>query len=191
VLRSLIAAAALLLAAACAPGIEEPDVADLQSARQAALLFDVRLKQTVLDRLERDEDPVAVYLGYRDAAPQLIAQASEQNGVTLKRTALRVRDPKNAPDDWELEQLTEFDFLIQAGIDPETMGVAEIVEENDQRVFRWIRPLVMTETCLVCHGEEISPRILDMLDQEFPDDEAVGYFANEPGGAYSVRKVLE
>ncbi len=189
--RCFLIAAALLGAAACGPRVEEPDPADLQAARQAALIFDVRLKQAVLDRLDRDEDPVAVYLGYRDAAPKLIADASQQSGVTLKRTALRVRDPKNAPDDWEMEKLQELDFLMQAGLDPETLGMTEIVEEDGQRVFRWIRPLVMGETCLVCHGENVSTRILDLLDQEFPGDEGIGYFANEPGGAYSVRKVLE
>lgn len=178
-------------AAACSQPIEAPDPADLQAARQAAMMFDVRLKAEVLDRLEREEDPVAVYLAYREAAPALLASLSEAGGVSLKRTGFRVRNQANAPDDWEIEKLEEFDFLMQAGLDPETLGVAEIITEGEQRVMRWIRPLVMKETCLVCHGEEIDPRLLDLIEREFPEDEAVGFFAEELGGAYSVRKVLE
>jgi hypothetical protein len=53
-----------------------------------------------------------------------------------------------------------------------------------------MRPILMTEECLVCHGENIGHRVKLLLGQEYPLDEATGYSANQLGGAYSVRQVL-
>ena len=57
---------ALLCLAACAARPEKPDAMDLQAARQAALGVDVSLRTDILDRLDRNEDPLAVYQAYRD-----------------------------------------------------------------------------------------------------------------------------
>ena len=144
----------------------------------------------ILDRLERAEDPVAVSLAYRDNVPGWAKEIGTKLGVDLSRTALRTRNPSNAPDDWEVKQMELFEFSREAGLDPATMEVAEIVTEGKQKVFRWIRPIAMDEACLTCHGEEIDTRVVTLLNQEYPLDEALDYHETEFGGAYSVSKVL-
>lgn len=188
--RRLAGWAGFALLAACAPEAPAPDPEDINAARQAALAFDVRMRMDILDRLERAEDPVAVYLAYRDNVPGWAKELGVKYGVDLSRTALRTRNPSNAPDEWEVKQMELFEFSREAGLDPATMEVAEIVVEGKQKVFRWIRPIVMDETCIACHGEEIDTRVVTLLNQEYPLDEALDYHETELGGAYSVSKML-
>lgn len=186
----LAAGAALALASACAPEPETPSPADLLLARQAGVAFDVRMKQDVLDRLDRLEDPVAVYLAYRDHVPFYANQIGQPLGLELSRVSLRPRNPSNAADDWEAEQMELFGFWREAGLDPLTLEASAIVKEGDRQVFRWMRPLVMDEACMACHGDTPDPRILTLLAQEYPLDEATGYYETEIAGAYSVSKLL-
>jgi hypothetical protein len=182
--------AVALIAAGCAPRPEQPDPKDILAARQAALSFDLRMKREITTRLERGEDPVAVYLAYADNVPGWGKEISDQAKFDFSRTALGVRNPANEADDWERRKMEEFNFLMDAGLDPETLEATEIVQEGDAKVFRWMRPMQMTETCLACHGEKLDPRIKLLLGQEYPLDEAAGYSEGQIGGAYSVRKVL-
>jgi hypothetical protein len=188
-LASVLGAFAL---AACAPEPETPDPGDLLVARQAALGFDVRYKMEILDRLERDEDPVAVYMSYRDHVPGYAKDISERLGLEFSRVSMRPRNPLNSADDWEREQFAQFEFWRETGRDPTVMESAAIVVEKDgRRLFRWMRPLMADEPCMACHGDKLDPRLLKLLGQEYPLDEATGYYETEILGAYSVTKVLE
>ena len=189
VVGGLVGGVAIALAA-CAPEKTNPDPEDIRAARQVALAFDVRRRMEILDRLERQEDPVAIYLAYRDHVPGWAKEIGGKLGVELSRTAPRTRNPTHAPDDWEMRQMELFEFSREAGIDPATMEVSEIVTEGKQKVFRWIRPIVMDEMCIACHGENIDPRLVTLLNQEYPLDEGVDYLEGDLGGAYSVSKVL-
>lgn len=179
-----------LVAAACEPRAERPQEADILAARQAALSFDVRMKREVLDRITREEDPVAVYLAYADHVPGWGKEISDAAKFDFSRTALGVRNPDNAPDDWERRQMEQFNFLADSGVDPETVEAAAILQEGNETVFRWLRPTVMGEACMACHGEALDGRVKLLLGQEYPLDEATGYSEGQLGGAYSIRKVL-
>jgi len=176
--------------AACAPRPEQPAANDIRAARTAAFAFDQRMNREIIARLDRGEDPVAVWLAYADHVPDWGRQISNEVKADVSRTALGVRNPANAPDDWERRQLEQMSFMLDAGVDPETMEVAAIVVENGETAFRWMRPVLMREPCLVCHGEAIDSRIRLLLAQEYPLDEAAGYAEQQLGGAYSVRRVL-
>ena len=188
---ALLAAACLAgWLTACAPRTEKPDPKDLSAARQAGLAFDIRMRREITSRLERLDDPVAVYLAYADNVPSWGKEISDAARFEFSRTALGVRNPANAPDAWERRKMEEFSFLMDAGVDPETLEASEIVEEGAEKVFRWMRPVQMADTCLTCHGEQLNPKIKLLLEQEYPLDEARGYSDGQIGGAYSVRKVL-
>ncbi|RYG38190.1 MAG: DUF3365 domain-containing protein, partial [Burkholderiales bacterium] len=176
--------------AACEPRPEQPAEADIQAARKAAVSFDIRMKREITDRLERGEDPVAVYLAYADNVPGWGLEISNAEKIDFSRTAITVRNPANSPDAWEMRQMELFNLLADGGQDPESFEVAEIVSEGDEKVFRWMRPTLMGEACMACHGEAVSERIKLLLGQEYPLDDALGYSEGQLGGAYSVRKVL-
>lgn len=188
--HSIAAVSGALALACCAPQPERPDPVDLQEARRAALTFDVRMGREIIDRLEHKEDPVAVYLAYADHVPLWGKEISDSMKFEFSRTSLGPRNPSSAPDQWETDQMERFNFYVDAGYDVAALETTEIREEGDARVFRWMRPIVMTEPCLVCHGEKLEDRIKLLLAQEYPTDEATGYFDGQIGGAYSVRKIL-
>ena len=104
-------------------------------------------------------------------------EISDAAQIDFSRTALGVRNPANAPDDWERQQMEQMSFMLDAGIDPETLEIAGDRQEGEENVFRWMRPILMAETCLACHGEAIDPRVKLLLGQEYPLDEATGYSA--------------
>lgn len=181
----------VLLLVGCSDKLPEPDPADIQRARRAATTFDVRLHNEILERLER-EPPETVQLLYRSRAPMLAGEVADEFDVGFRRTSFRVRNPANAPDDWEYEKLEALEFSIEAGLDSALLEFSEVVEgQNGDLIFRWIRPIIMTEDCLVCHGDQVPVEILDLLDAEYPNDDATGYFAYELGGAYSVSRPLD
>lgn len=186
----LVSASVAAFVCACSPEPPQPDPADLMLARQAALAFDQRLKKEIVDRLERGEDPIAVYLAYRDNVPSYARRIAEQLGVEFDRVSLRPRNPSSLADEWEEKKIEEFQFWREAGVDPDVMETAEILEEDGVRVFRWLRPVSIGEPCMVCHGDAIEARILKLLAQEYPLDGATGYYETEIVGAYSVRKAL-
>ncbi len=188
--RCLSALVLVALPPACAPKREMPDDADIRAARQAALTFDERMNREITARVDRDEDPVAVYLAYADHVPGWGKVLSDAAKMDFSRTALSVRTPAAAPDARERQQMEQMSFMLDAGVDPATMEIAEIVTEGDAKVFRWMRPMLMTDSCLACHGEAIEARVKLLLGQEYPLDEATGYAAGQLGGAYSVRKIL-
>ncbi|MEZ5937957.1 MAG: DUF3365 domain-containing protein [Hyphomonadaceae bacterium] len=189
--RALLAVALAALAGACSPPAPpEPAAEDIRDARLAALAFQGRLKAELLDRLDYS-DPVAVYMAYRDHVRDMLEETGAKHDVTLKRTGLGVRNRANIPDDWEYGQLEAFAEAVAQGFDPATLEASAIVEEDGAQVFRWMRPTTAEEPCLVCHGDAISEKLLDMLARDYPDDEAVGYFPYEMLGAISARRVIE
>jgi hypothetical protein len=189
--RQIAAISGALALACCQPQPQRPDPADLQEARRASISFDVRMNQDILARLNRNEDPVAVYLSYADHVPLWAKEISDSLRFEFSRTSLDPLNASAAPDAWEAEQMEEFNFLADAGYDIAGLEAAEIRnEEGGTKVFRWMRPIVMTEPCLVCHGGILDDRIRLLLAQEYPREEPVSYFEGQLGGAYSVRKVL-
>ena len=186
----LTALVLVALLPACAPKRETPDAADIRAARQSALSFDQRMNAEIIVRLDRNEDPVAVYMAYADNVPGWGKALSDATQMDFSRTALGVRTPANAPDAWERQQMEQMSFMLDAGVDPSTMEIAEIVTEGETKLFRWMRPVLMGDSCLACHGEAIDARVKLLLGQEYPLDEATGYAAGQLGGAYSVRKIL-
>ena len=189
-LPALLAVLLSVLLAGCSPKVAKPDPADLTSARQSALLLEIAIRTQLLDRLERDEEPAAVYTAYRDTVRTLTSDIAGKAGVDLKRVSARVRNPANAADDWERKQLTVFQYWLDAGLDEHTLEVSEIVTEGKVKYFRWMRPITVGETCITCHGDAIEAKLLTLLVHDYPDDEATGYFEGELAGAYSVKKQI-
>ena len=182
---------ALVCASACTPKPLKPDPADLMAARQATFQLDTAIRTQLTGRLDRNDDPAAVYTAYRDTVRTLTSDIAKKAGVDLRRVSDQPRNPANAADDWERKQLAIFEYWLDAGLDEHTLEISEIVTEGKTKVLRWIRPITMQENCLTCHGDRIDGKLLDLLAHDFPDDEATGYFEGELAGAYSVKKVIE
>ena len=125
-----------------------------------------------------------------ERAQELTAEVQGRHeGVRIRRTALRVRNPVNAPDDWERAWMEG-----AVGGEREITPASEVgVDEEGRREVRYVRPLVMAELCLKCHGpvEGIDPATRALIAERYPGDDAVGFVVGELRGLISVRVVID
>ena len=75
---------------------------------------------------------------------QITREFEKLYGIKGRITSQILLNPNNAPDDWEVKALEKFD-----------QGIPEIVERadiNGKPYIRLMRPMVMVEGCVPCHG---------------------------------------
>ncbi len=114
----------------------------------------------------------------------LTEQVSQEHGMAVTRTSLRLRNPANAPDDVDAEALAWFQDRLATGEPPPAMHVRAVGD----RSYRYYRPLLTAGQCLQCHGprESMADDVLQALDEQYPEDEAVGYTEGEWRGLLRV-----
>jgi len=117
-----------------------------------------------------------------EKAQELAAVHSEHTGWTIRRTALRLRNPKNTPDDWEREVLENFGKRMADGADPATLVAYEVVDGQ----ARFAKAIPTGKPCLICHGPDIAPEVADTLAKLYPGDKATGFEAGQLRGIFSV-----
>ena len=161
------------------------DPVALEKGRRAAHELDDTLNRK-LEVSMRETGPVWGVIVCSYQAEALTKDVAENLGVRVKRTSLKLRNPKNAPDDYERSLLSRLAGMQERGMLP--VEVMEEVREGEERVFRYAKPLVVTSLCLTCHGkgEEIPPEVREELEIRYPGDAATGYSEGELRGIVSV-----
>ncbi|MES9875516.1 MAG: DUF3365 domain-containing protein [Candidatus Sedimenticola sp. PURPLELP] len=123
-------------------------------------------------------------------APGIARDASNESGWKVARTSLKLRNPSNQPDAWELKVLNDFEARKAAGEDPTKMEHTEVVEANGQKTFRYMKAIPTGDVCLLCHGTEIKEPVAKKLDMLYPADKARGYSKGQLRGAFTLSKQL-
>ena len=131
--------------------------------------------------------PVAAVQVCKTVAPAIAEEKSKEAGMTIRRTALKVRNPANAPDELERKVLQDFAAKVAAGSDPANLERIEEVQEGGRAVVRYFKAIpTAKEPCLACHGSDVSGQLKDTISQLYPDDQATGFKAGDLRGAFSV-----
>lgn len=190
------------LTAARAAGLEKEDTAAAvrrfaveERARRLADAAANRLAATLMGRLQAAIDEGGVVAGARvcaDVAQDITAEVGRETGVSVRRTALRLRNPANAPDDFERAWLEAQPARIAAGQGAE--AVYTTVGSGDEEVLRHLRPILFPGgVCTQCHGteDEIPVAMKDFLADNYPQDQATGFRAGDLRGAISVKVPLQ
>jgi hypothetical protein len=115
-----------------------------------------------------------------------------REGIYVRRVSQKVRNPANRPDAIELSKLEQLEAMHQQKKLP--MELAEVRAGSDgTRQLHYLRPIVLMERCLVCHGprDKMEPEVRELLSRRYPDDQAVDYGVGDFRGAVSVRVPLE
>jgi hypothetical protein len=175
---ALFLASTVRLAAA-----EEPAPWVLES-RAAAQALGSRLMAELTAALA--ESPAAAIEVCSLRAPQIAAEESAARGASLGRTALRVRNPGNAPTGWQQRGLESFAAAMASGADPSTLEFTETVTRDGIEEHRWMKPIVTAPLCLTCHGETLAPGVAAAVEARYPQDRAVGFAVGELRGAFHV-----
>lgn len=129
----------------------------------------------------------------KEIAPAMAGDISRQNGWKLTRVSLKVRNPLlGTPDEWEQKTLMQYEQRIAKGEKPETLESAEIVDEPSGKYFRYMKPIVMQQGCVACHGtaDKISEGVRARLGADYPHDQATGYLPGQLRGGVSIKREI-
>ena len=95
------------------------------------------------------------------------------SGYKFKQIRPSVRDPYNAPDNFEIEAMK------QLAVDKNLKELWGYDEIEGNRVFRYLVPLYYEESCLSCHGKPVGAKDISGYAKE-------GFAAGEFAGSISV-----
>lgn len=187
---------ARLFAALCvfcglaAPAFADHDLDALIGESRAAIKgFGAGLKGELVAAMEAGGPEHAIGV-CNMVAPGIAAERSIEYRGRVGRTSLKRRNPANAPDGWERAVLENFEARKASGEDVKAIDHAEIVTENGQRIFRYMKAIPTAQVCTNCHGVDLKPAVAAMIDDLYPTDEARGFSVGDIRGGFTLRKVL-
>ncbi len=141
-----------------------------------------------------NRDPISGNYYFKGFVPAVVGTQIANDftlvtGYKLKQTSLKIRNQANAPDEWEKKVLKK----LQSSEYSKGVGFGETLEAEDEKIYRYMKPIYAEKACLECHGEKdkIKPAIKQFLARKYPDDQAFGYKEGDIRGGISVIISLE
>lgn len=185
---------ALLILPSCRNEVEEtakePDLAMEERERlmatgkgivqELATTLGARLKMALAEG-----GPVsAVKVCQLEAGPMTDSVSGNHERVTVSRTSLKYRNPKNAPGELDRKVLESWQRALDEGKDLPPLEV-ELVDESTAVVYK---PILLQPLCVNCHGaeEQLLPELVTVLDDLYPEDRARGFKVGDLRGAFRV-----
>ncbi|MEW6433037.1 MAG: DUF3365 domain-containing protein [Myxococcota bacterium] len=151
-----------------------PDAKQVERAKTALMPFKKQLKETLMGAMKTS--PMAAIDVCARQAPDM-AKAASKDGVTVGRSAFKLRNEGNAPKPWLEAAMKELaaakpgsDASKAVGLPDGRVGYAEAI---------WVQA-----PCLVCHGETIAKPVDDELRKRYPKDAARGFKEGDFRGVF-------
>lgn len=161
-----------LLATSVAVTAQEPVPLPQDQIRAQAAMADLgqRLKSALVARMQA-QGPLAAVDFCHVQAPLIAAEVTAEHGIAVGRTALRLRNPANAPTAWQEATLTR--FLREAEAGAPAGGLLHV--ERDEESLRLARGIATEGPCQICHGSNIAEPIRAAIIARYPEDAATGF----------------
>lgn len=156
--------------------------ARLQASRAAADAFQQDLKSELSAAMTQGGPTAAIEVCHV-RAPQLAQAWSERLGAEVGRTALKLRNPHNAPAAWQREVL---DGFAQRQAQGEGLQGMEYFAPTTDGGARYAQAIGTAAVCLTCHGQQIAPDVAARLAEFYPQDSATGFEAGSLRGALMI-----
>ena len=105
-------------------------------------------------------------------------------GVSLRRTALKVRNPADEPTPPERDHLEKYSQMLKQG---EEMVPQVEALPNGQLLYS--KPIITQGMCLNCHGtvgESMKPEDYALIQEHYPADSATGFAMGDLRGMWSI-----
>ena len=140
----------------------------------------------------QSQGPVSAVSVCNIKAPVIADEINSSSPLNVKRTSLKIRNPNNAPDDWEIKVLNIFATQYQEGVPVSDMVYSERIDNDDSSTFRMMKAIPVQPVCLTCHGNEqvIIDGVKNIISTYYPNDKATGYAAGDLRGAFSVSQKI-
>jgi hypothetical protein len=151
-----------------------PDAQSVERAKVALRPFKKHLKETLTTAMKTS--PMAAIDVCARQAPDM-AQAASKGGVTVGRSAFKLRNEGNAPKPWLEAAMKELstakpgsEASKAVALPGGRVGYAEAI---------WVQA-----PCLVCHGEAIAKPVEEELAKRYPKDRARGFKEGDFRGVF-------
>ena len=166
----------------------EPDLAWDERSRALADQLMSELKAELGQAMQHG-GPVAAVAVCKSRAPEIAARLSASSGAAVGRTAIRLRNPANAPDDLERAVMQGFAAELSSASPAATAPPEAIFESRSAQGTerRYLRAIVTQPVCLACHGATIAPELATAIARDYPQDTATGFETGQLRGAVTVR----
>ena len=173
------------------PAAKSPDaLPEVKASRAAAQQFGGALKEA-LQQAVQNGGPVNGIAVCHDKAEQIAADQSQKSGFLIGRTSLKTRNPANAPDNWELAVLRQFEARKAQGEPADKLEFFAVIDDDKcQKTFRYMKAIPTAALCLNCHGETLSSEVAAKIKELYPNDQAHGFKEGDLRGAFTIAKPL-
>jgi hypothetical protein len=173
-----------------------PDAAEVSAAKARAAKAAAALASRLFGELSaalKESTPDRALDVCAVKAQAMTREIAAAEGLSLRRTALRCRNPENAPDPFEEAFLRKEAERVAAGGAPREEPFAEVVDApGGGKELRFLKTIHVGGICVACHGGEadLSDATRAALAKRYPEDRATGFRLNDFRGAVSVRVPL-
>lgn len=157
----------------------------VEKSRELSMQLGKELKGELSAAVEKG-GPVAAIDVCHTRAPAIAARLSAQSGARVGRTALKVRNAANAPDDVQRAVLEQFASDMAAGRVEGPLEAAFEIKREGGIERHYLRAIPTEALCLTCHGETLAPELAAAIARDYPDDQATGFKLGELRGAFRV-----
>ncbi|MBT3317427.1 DUF3365 domain-containing protein [bacterium] len=154
-----------------------------ESCKASIQKLGVALRLALKSAME-ESGPVGALQTCNVEAVPITETISIEEGMIVSRTSLKTRNPKNAPDKWELAVLEQFEK-------GKISEFGEVVTDSEgHQTYRYMKAIPTAPLCLKCHGIDLDKDVSAKIAELYPEDKAVGFKTADIRGAFTIRKPL-
>ncbi len=139
--------------------------------------------------LESGGPSKAIKVCQQVAKPITESTSGQFDDITISRTSLRFRNPRNAPDETDRRILEAWQMQVDEG---NPLPAHELVS-IDRTTARYYQPIMLKAMCLNCHGspDSFATHLKSQLTDLYPNDKATGYAEGDLRGAFRATIHIE
>lgn len=122
-------------------------------------------------------------IGFCKTNAYAIMDKLASDSVMVRRTAIKFRNPQNAPDSLEAAVLENYSDTAAGANNLQSV----VVRVGD--TVHYFKPIMLLSLCKNCHGDpvkDLTPAVLAAIHKDYPDDRAVGFAEGDLRGAWHL-----
>ncbi len=146
-------------------------------------------KNTLIQGLQHNN--LIKALKYCNKEVEQIVSKDNEKGFAIKRISLRPRNKNNYPNLYEKEILEKFNKLILIDNKDLALEHSDIIKDENNNKFVYIKAILVKEVCLNCHGSNINDDLKKEIQKLYPDDKAINYKLNDIRGAFVMYRNIK
>ena len=146
-------------------------------------------KNTLIQGLQHNN--LIKALKYCNKEVEQLVSKNNEKGFAIKRVSLRPRNKNNYPNLYEKEILEKFNKLSLIDNKDLALEHSDIIKDENNNKFVYIKAIRIKEVCLNCHGSNINDDLKKEIQKLYPDDKAINYKLNDIRGAFVMYRNIK